>query len=159
MTNKRSRSSALKLAPALLMTAGCGYNTGFVHDASSGDQYQYRMEISSVRSDRTVSGTAGIVSVLCALPLDHGLYKQAMDALISQAKLKENEILQNVRTDSDPACYLVFGESSLTISADVYAVIPTPPPPATFTGHAPPAPQPEALSPPPPPAAPEATTG
>jgi hypothetical protein len=116
---------ALMFVCALLVATGCGYNSGFLHDASSGDQHQYRMEISAVRYDRTVSGTAGLTSILCAIPLDHGLYKQAMAALMSEAKLKENEILENVRTDSDPTCYLVFGKSRLTISADVYAVIPT----------------------------------
>jgi hypothetical protein len=115
---------------------GCGVNEGFVHDATSGDQHQYRMDLSGVRYVRSVSGSASIGSIFClgglvpgyihGIPLDRGLFKQAMEALQEDAKLKPNEILKDLRTDRDPACYLfLYGVNSLTISADVYEVTPT----------------------------------
>ncbi|HEY3816942.1 MAG TPA: hypothetical protein VGL81_07220 [Polyangiaceae bacterium] len=118
------------------LVAGCGVNDGFVHDATSGDQHEYRMDLSGVRYVRSVSGSASIGSIFCVggfvptyvhgIPLDHGLYKQAMEALQDDAKLKPNEVLKDLRTDHDPACYLfVYGVNSLTISADVYEVTPS----------------------------------
>jgi hypothetical protein len=119
-------------APALL---ACGVNTGFVHDNSSGDQHEYRMEISGVRYARSVSGRSSIESFLClpggiyGVQAGHGLYQQAMEALQHDAELKPNEVLKDIRTDLDSTCYLLLIASlGLTISADVYELTPTPPP-------------------------------
>jgi hypothetical protein len=113
-------ASLLLLLPSAV--CGCGYNSGFLHDASSGE---YRLEVSSVRYVRTVSGDAQIGSLFCAIPLGSGLYKQAMDALLKDAHLAENEVLKSMRTDDDPSCFLIFGLRTLTVSADVYVVTPT----------------------------------
>lgn len=82
------------------------------------------MELSSVRYARTVAGAAQLFSLLCVVPLDHGLYQQAMASLHAEARLKPNEVLENIRTDDDPSCFLVLGIRSLTVSADVYDLTP-----------------------------------
>jgi hypothetical protein len=105
--------------------AGCGYNTGFVHDATSGDQHEYRMDVASVRYARTVYGQAEIGALFCLLPFGRGLYRQAMEELNATAHLRDNEVLENVRTDDDPLCGILYGVRRLTISADVYELTPT----------------------------------
>jgi hypothetical protein len=128
--------AAIALTTAAPLLAGCGINEGFKHDLASGDQHQYRMDLSGIRYARTVAGTASIGSILClgfpwagawvpGIPLDHGLYKHAMEALHEDAKLKPNEVLKDLRTDHDPTCYLLlYGVNSLTVSADVYELTP-----------------------------------
>jgi hypothetical protein len=119
---------------ALSLLAGCGYNEGLLTSWSPGDKHQYRMDLSSVRYVRSVSGRASLGSIFCwgfpfawggfarGIPLDHGLYQQAWAALQEDAKLKPNEILKDLRIDRDPTCYLLYFVNDLTISADVYEV-------------------------------------
>jgi hypothetical protein len=107
------------------LVCGCGYNAGFIHDASSGNQHQVRMDVSAERFSRTVSGSATMGSILCLIPVDSGLFKQAMDALHEEANLKTNETLRDIREDLDPAFYLfLYCTKKLTISADVYELTP-----------------------------------
>lgn len=115
---------------AVSIVAGCGINQGFVHDATSGDQHQYRMDLSGVRYMRSVSGSASIGYIFClpsieGIPLDRGLWKQAMEALQEEAKLQPNEVLKDLRQDDDRTCYLgVYGVHGLVLSADVYDLTP-----------------------------------
>jgi hypothetical protein len=123
----------------LLVLAGCGYNSGLLQDSATGNQVQFRMDISSERYSRTVYGSSSVVSVFCVIPLEGGLYARAMHALHGEARLRPNEALQNLRLDSDPSCFLLFGIRHLIISADVYEMTPVggPPPPSQAYAPAP----------------------
>lgn len=115
----------------LSLAVGCGFNSGLLQDTATGNQIQLRMDVVSERYSRTVAGSSYVGAILCFLPIDTGLYDQAMRSLHEHARLQANEVLQNVRVDNDPTCYLLFGVHRVTISADVYDVTPageTPPP-------------------------------
>jgi hypothetical protein len=138
------------MAYAPLVVVGCGYNSGFLHDTSTGNQISFHVEAASERYSRTVSGSSSIGAILCFIPLDEGLFKQAMQALHDEAHLKPNEALQDVRVDYDPVSYLVYCNRRLTISADVYEMI-------APGGAAPTVPSPGAEAPPPRPRSPKLT--
>jgi hypothetical protein len=102
---------------------GCG-RSGFVHDASSIDTHQFRMEVSAQRYVRSVSGAASIGFVLCAIPTSGGAYRSAMTALHAEAQLKTNEVLVNIREDHTFLPLLFYCQEDLILSADVYEVVP-----------------------------------
>jgi hypothetical protein len=47
-----------------------------------------------------------------------------MEALHDEAKLKQNQTLENIRVDIDPVCYVVYGIQTVTVSADVFEMTP-----------------------------------
>lgn len=115
------------LVVAALATAcctACGYNSGFLHDNTSGDVHQYQMAIGAIRYVRSVSGSSSVGAALCVIPLGSGLFEQAMTQLHAQARLAPNEILYDVRQDNALSCYVLYGVTNLVISADVYEVTP-----------------------------------
>jgi hypothetical protein len=106
---------------------GCGATSGFLRDATTVSQHQYRQDVAAVRYVRSAAGSATIGSVFCAIPVSGGEapYKDAMVALHKDAALKPNEVLENIREDHTITAYLVFYCTiTLTISGDVIELIP-----------------------------------
>jgi hypothetical protein len=111
-------------AVAFAMLVGCGRNSGFLRDANTANEHQFRMELAAQRYSRSVAGSSSIRSILCLIPMSNGAYKDAMASLHAQARLQTNEVLENIREDHAFLSYLVYCEDSLIISADVYDVVP-----------------------------------
>jgi hypothetical protein len=114
----------LHVALALAMLAGCGRSSGFLPDASSVSEHAFRMEISAERYSRSVSGSSSVGSLFCLIPMGNGAYKDAMAALHAEAKLRTNEVLENVRADHAFLPFLLYCDDQLIVSADVYQVTP-----------------------------------
>lgn len=121
---------------ACLLLAGCGYQQGFLRDANTVNQHQFQMPVSQVRFVKVAAGSFAITSLFCAIPLDNGAYAEAMKELHDDAKLKPNQVLENIREDHSVMCALIFGITKLTVSADVIEIIyapPAPPAPPVIT--------------------------
>jgi hypothetical protein len=117
----RDRLLVFSLLAALV---GCGRISGSFLSASSANEHQFRMEIAAQRYARSVSGSASVGSILCAIPTGGGAYRTAMAALHAEAQLKTNEVLVNIREDHTFLTLLLYCEDDLILSADVYEVIP-----------------------------------
>jgi hypothetical protein len=110
---------------ALVVLAGCGRNSGFLRDANTINEHQFRMDITAQSYERSVMGSSAIPSILCIIPLDDAPYAHAMTELHTQAKLERNEVLENIREDHAFVVYFgMYCLDKLTISADVYQVMP-----------------------------------
>jgi hypothetical protein len=110
-----------------LAVCGCGVTSGFLRDATTVNQHQYRQEVAAVRYVRSAAGSSSIGAVFCSIPVSGGEapYKEAMAALHKDAALKPNEVLENIREDHTITAYLVFYCTiMLTISADVIELLP-----------------------------------
>ena len=111
-------------ALALATLAGCGRNSGFLRDANTVNEHQFRMEIAAQRYARSASGSSSIGSLFCLIPMSNGAYRDAMAALHADAKLQTNEVLENIREDHAFVSYILYCEDNLIVSADVYQVTP-----------------------------------
>ena len=109
---------------ALAALTGCGRNSGFLRDANTVNEHQFRMEIAAQRYARSVSGSSSIGSLFCIIPMSNGAYKDAMAALHAEAKLQMNEVIENIREDHAFIAYVFYCEDDLILSADVYQVTP-----------------------------------
>ena len=110
------------LTVGLFLVAGCGRTSGFLRDANSINEHQFRMEIAARRYARSVSGSLTIGFFFCMIPMKNGAYKDAMAALHAEAKLQTNEVIENIREDHAFIAYVFYCEDRLIISADVYEV-------------------------------------
>jgi hypothetical protein len=109
------------------VVGGCGASAGFLRDATSINQHEYRQEVGAVRYQRSVDGSSSTGALFCAIPISGGVapYKEAMAELHKHAALHPNEVLENLREDHGITAYLVFYcITTLTISADVIQLLP-----------------------------------
>lgn len=115
------------LALACIWLTGCGTTSGFLRDASTVNQHQYRQDVKTVTYLRSVHGSSTIGSFFCIMPVSGGvgLYKDAMVQLHRMAALQPNQVLENIREDHESTAYLVFFcTKTLTLSADVVELTP-----------------------------------
>jgi hypothetical protein len=110
------------LTVGLFLVAGCGRTSGFLRDANSINEHQFRMEIAAQGYARSVSGSSTIGLLFCIFPMKNGAYKDAMAALHAEAKLQTNEVIESIREDHAFIAYIFYCEDRLIISADVYGV-------------------------------------
>ena len=104
----------------VLIASGCGAKAGFLRDAATVTQFQYKMDITTVEHKRTASGTASVGLILCAIPISGEYYKRAMEDLHSKASLQSNEVLSNFREDHAFTTFLGFYcTQEVTVSADI----------------------------------------
>jgi hypothetical protein len=108
---------ALALVAAAVVSAACSVSGGFVRDARGA--LDLRIDVANVQYLRTVSGTAEVGSVLCAIPLEDGAYDRAMRALNGSANLGPNQVVLNLREDRSVVTFLVYCLHRVTISGDV----------------------------------------
>ncbi|QRN95943.1 hypothetical protein JRI60_44060 [Archangium violaceum] len=121
---KTLRLSTLALGAGLL--AGCGASGGFIRDAVSTQQLEYRMDVSGVRYVKPANGSASTGSVLCIIPLSGHLYQEAMQELYLSAELAPNQVIMNLREDYSIRSYLGFYcTRQLTVSGDVFELTPS----------------------------------
>jgi hypothetical protein len=126
-TGSTIKNATLTRVLGCLAVAGCGTSAGFLRDATTVNQHQYRQEVGAVRFMRTAAGSASTGALLCVIPVSGGQapYKEAMDVLHKNASLNTNEVLENLREDHTITSYLGFYCTFvLTISADVIELIP-----------------------------------
>jgi hypothetical protein len=110
-----------------LTVSGCGVSSGFLRDATTANQHEYRQEVGGVRYARSVAGQSAVGTLFCAIPVTGGdaPYKDAMEDLHKRASLGRNEVLENIREDHTITAYLGFYCTTvLTISADVIELLP-----------------------------------
>ncbi|WP_257455098.1 DUF6567 family protein [Archangium lipolyticum] len=118
------RLSTLALGAGLL--AGCGASGGFIRDAISTQQLEYRMDVAGVRYVKPASGASSTGSVLCIIPLSTNLYQEAMQELYLSAELAPNQVIMNLREDYAIRSYLGFYcTRQLTVSGDVFELTPS----------------------------------
>ena len=117
---------------------GCGFNSGFIRDAVSISQREYRMDVVQERFVRTVSGSASTGSVLCLFPISSDMYARAMHEMYDEAKLQPNQTVLNLREDHETTTYLgLYCNYSLTISGDKVEMTPAKPLPPEAAAEAP----------------------
>lgn len=133
---------SLSHACIVLALAGCGSGSGFLRDATTANQHQYRQEVGTVTYLRSASGSSSAGSIFCAIPVEtDGQYKTAMQELHAQAKLQPNQVLENLREDHITQAYFFFYcVSTLTLSADVVELRPVGAPPPSLATTSQPAP-------------------
>ncbi|MBX5480673.1 MAG: hypothetical protein IRZ16_02315 [Myxococcaceae bacterium] len=108
---------------AMVFASGCGLRNGFIRDSVTAQEFRFNLNVRSVQHLRTVEGTATLGLLFCAIPLEERLYARAMEDLYQNAKLKENEVLVNLREDTGQTFYLgLFCQQRLTVSADVVRI-------------------------------------
>jgi hypothetical protein len=107
-----------------LLGSACSISGGFVRDGRGSQPFDLRMDVGGVQYLKTVSGTAESASVLCAIPLEGGVYDRAMRALNTSARLANNQIVANLREDHSVRTYLLYCVHTVTISGDVLELSP-----------------------------------
>jgi hypothetical protein len=121
--HKTLRLSSLTLGLGLL--AGCGASSGFLRDATSSNRLDIQLPVAGVRYVKSVSGSASIGAMFCAIPGAGDLYKDAMSNLHGAARLQPNQVVMNLREDFTFRTWFGFYCSrSLTMSGDVFELTP-----------------------------------
>lgn len=113
--------AAMRRVFLFLLATGCYNTTGFLRDATTANSHQYRQDVGAIRYSRTVEAATSTGALLCAIPFGADPpYATAMRGLQENAKLKTNEVLENIREDHSITAFLVFWcVTTLTLSADV----------------------------------------
>jgi hypothetical protein len=128
----------ISTAMGILVLGGCGFNSGFIRDAASISQREYRMDVVQERFVRTVSGSASTGSVFCLFPISSDMYSRAMHEMYDEAKLQPNQTVLNLREDHETTTYLgLYCNYSLTISGDKVEMTPAKLPPPEAPPEAP----------------------
>jgi len=116
---------ALSFVLCVMVTSGCGVSRGFLRDARTRNDFEYRMDVTRFRYLRTIHAAADKSSVFCIIPTASAQYMRAMDGLLSAAELGPNQVLSNIREDHDSLLLPPFYcAETLTLSADVIEVSP-----------------------------------
>lgn len=105
----------------IITASGCGTSLGFLRDSTTAQRFNYSLDLKEVSMQRTVKASTEAKTILCAIPTDGDPpYATAMERLHTEAKLKPNEVLVNIREDKRILTYIIYCKHRLTISADVY---------------------------------------